>query len=298
MDYEELFGLEPEDTSETEEDTADVAADENGAEDDDGELEDANSESAEDAEGGEDEGGQTPEENAAYAAARRKAEAAAAAEVARVREEAAREKERAVAEVYRKMGLLNPHTGKPITNETEYEEYVASQAEQQKREFLSQSGMSEEEYHAFVAGLPEVAAARRKEAESAAILERIRQEEAEARLTAELSEIAKIDSSIKSVEDLAGAENYETFYALVQKGYSMVDAYKLANFEKLSGKAAAAERQRALTLAASKDHLKSTRARGEGAAVVPADVRAMYQALNKGATEAEIRAHYNRFLEK
>ena len=296
MDYEELFGLELEDTPETEEDAADVAADGNEPEDDDGELEDANPESAEDAEGGEAESGQTPEENAAYAAARRKAEAAAAAEVARVREEAAREKERAVAEVYRKMGLINPHTGKPITNEAEYEEYAEAQAEQQKREFLSQSGMSEEDYNAFVAGLPEVAEARRREAENAAAVQRMRQAEAEARLTAEINEIAKLDSKIKSVEDLANQENYDTFYDLVQKGYGMADAYKLANFDKLTGQAAAAERQKALTLAASKDHLKSTRARGEGATAVPADVRAMYRMLNPN--EAEIKAHYNRYLTK
>ena len=298
MDYEELFGLDPEDTPETEEDAADdEAVDENGAED--AALEVADSESAENAEGGDEaESEQTTEENAAYAAARRKAEAAAAAEVARVRAEAAKEKERAVAEAYRKMGLINPHTGKSITNEAEYEEYAARQAEQQKRDFLSQSGMSEEEYNAFVAGLPEVAEARRREAENAAAVQRMRQAEAEARITAEINEIAKLDSRIKSVEDLANQENYDTFYDLVKKGYSMVDAYKLANFDKLTSQTAAAERQKALTLAASKDHLRSTRARGEGAAAVPADVRAMYRMLNPDEAEAEIKAHYNKYLTK
>lgn len=297
MDYEELFGLDPEDTPETEEDAADdEAVDENGAED--AALEAADSESAENAEGGEAESEQTTEENAAYAAARRKAEAAAAAEVARVRAEAAKEKERAVAEAYRKMGLINPHTGKAITNEAEYEEYAARQAEQQKRDFLSQSGMSEEEYNAFVAGLPEVAEARRREAENTAAVQRMRQAEAEARISAEISEIAKLDSSIKSVGDLANQENYDTFYDLVKKGYSMVDAYKLANFDKLTSQTAAAERQKALTLAASKDHLRSTRARGEGAAAVPADVRAMYRMLNPDEAEAEIKAHYNKYLTK
>ena len=53
-----------------------------------------------------------------------------------------------------------------------------------------------------------------------------------------------------------------------------------------------------LHLLQGKQHMGQTKERGAGAVSVPAEVKEMYRALNPGATDAEIQAHYNRSHKK
>jgi hypothetical protein len=80
----------------------------------------------------------------------------------------------------------------------------------------------------------------------------------------------------------------------VKRGNTLADAYRLANFEALTSSTAAATRQAAINSMQGKQHMGQTKERGTGAVSVPADVKEMYRALNPGATDAEIQAHYNR----
>ena len=80
----------------------------------------------------------------------------------------------------------------------------------------------------------------------------------------------------------------------MKKGNSLLDAFKLANFETLSQGAAARARQAAINAAQSKQHLAQTQTRGKGAVTVPSDVRELYRTMNPGVTDAEIQAHYSR----
>ncbi len=295
INFEELFGMEPEEAegSENKEESADPqeADFEEGENDQEGAEPDRTDDEEKPRE-------QSDAENAAYAAARRKAEAERDAEIARIKAKAEAEKQEAIAEIYRKMKLIDPHTGKLITNSAEYEAYAARSSERQKAEFLEQSGMTEQEYNRFVESLPEVQEARRKAAEAAALAEKANAAEAEARIQEQLKEIQKLDESMKTLEDLAKMEAYEAFYGLVQKGYSMVDAYKLTNFDKLTQKAAGAEKQKALNLVNSKTHLEGTKARGEGAITVPAEVKVNYRIFMPKATDAEIEAHYRAYRKR
>lgn len=54
-------------------------------------------------------------------------------------------------------------------------------------------------------------------------------------------------------------ETYPKFYELVKKGNTLVDAYRLANFEALTSSAAAATRQAAINNLQSKQHMGKPR---------------------------------------
>ena len=89
------------------------------------------------------------------------------------------------------------------------------------------------------------------------------------------------------------------FYALVQKGNSFLDAFRLANYDRLTAQAAEAAKQQAQNLSRSKDHLTATTGqRGGGAISVPPDELRMFRELNPGASEADIQAYYNKYKGK
>ena len=146
---------------------------------------------------------------------------------------------------------------------------------------------------------PAIQALKKQQEQQAAADEQRRQAEAQARVNAELAEIHKLDPTINTVEDLLSMPGAKAFYDLVRKGNSFLDAYRLANFDRLTTARAEAARQQALNNARGKDHLTGTGTpQGTGAATVPPDVKAEYLAFNPDATDAEIQKHYNRYMEK
>lgn len=239
---------------------------------------------------------QTPEQNAQFAAARRKAEAERDAAIAKARQDAQAEAQRTIDEVFRNSGLTNPYTKKPITSKAEYDEYRARLEADRKARLLKKSGMSDDEFQEFVQGLPEVK--RAKEAQEAAetAARQAREQQAKLKVEEQLKEISALDPSIQELKDLAKMETYPKFYELVKRGNTLTDAFKLANYEALTGRAAAASRQAAINSAQGKQHLSPTTQRGAGAVSVPADVKAEYLAFNPDATDAEIQQHYNRYV--
>ena len=292
IDYGALFGI---DEGGKEQEAADPATDETtqaqGAEEQEAadpaeeETQDTSAdtaqETAEDGEEHSETGKQTPEQNAAFAAARRKAEAERDAAVEKARTDAQEEARRTIDEAFRNSGLVNPYTKKPITSKAEYDEYRQRFDAERKARVLKKSGMSDEEFDAFVNDLQEANEA-----------------QAKVKVDEQLKEIGKLNPNIRELKDLAAMETYPKFYELVKKGNTLVDAYRLANFEALTSSAAAATRQAALNNLQGKQHMGQTKERGAGAMSVPAEVKEMYRALNPGATDAEIQAHYNRSHKK
>lgn len=253
------------------------------------------------AEGGEESRGadrQTPEQNAAFAAVRRKAEAERDAAVEKARTDAREEARRTIDEAFRNSGLVNPYTKQPITSKAEYDAYRQRYDAERKASVLKKSGMSDAEFSAFIDGLPEVQQA--KAAQKAAEQARRAAMETQAKLRTEeeLKEIGKLNPNIRELRDLTTMETYPRFLELVKRGNTLLDAYRLANIDALTSGAAAATRQAAINAVQSKRHMGQTKERGAGALRVPEDVRAMYRALNPGATDAEIQAHYNRSHKK
>lgn len=146
-----------------------------------------------------------------------------------------------------------------------------------------------ERLQAAIDRLPQVQQARQQ---AQAARREAEQLQAKLKVEEQLRQIAQLDPTVKSLSDLTRQPNYKTLYRLVQKGNTLTDAYKLANYDALIQSAAAASRQAAVNAATGKNHLQQTTTRGAGAVQVPAEVRELYRAFNPGVTDSEIQAHY------
>lgn len=230
--------------------------------------------------------------DAQFAAARRKAEAERDAAIARAKEDAQKQ----VDEFFKNSGLMNPYTGHPITTRAEYEAYRERFEADQKAKLMEKAGITQEEFQAFVQGLPEVRAARQAKAEAEAAARQAREQEAKARVDEQLRQIQAIDPTVKELGDLAKLNTYPKLYDMVKRGYSLLDAYRLANYDTLTQRAAEASRKAAINSVQSKQHLKATESRGGGAIPVPDSVLEEYRVLNPGATKEEIQKHYQSYM--
>ena len=230
--------------------------------------------------------------DAQFAAARRKAEAERDAAIAQAKEDAQKQ----VDEFFKTSGLMNPYTGQPITTRAEYEAYRERFEADQKAKLMEKAGITQEEFQAFVQGLPEVRAARQAKAEAEAAARQAREQEAKARVDEQLRQIRAIDPTVKELGDLAKLDTYPKLYDMVKRGYSILDAYRLANYDTLTQRAAEASRKAAINSVQSKQHLKATESRGGGAIPVPDSVLEEYRALNPGATKEEIQKHYQSYM--
>ena len=237
-----------------------------------------------------DEQKQTPDQNAAFAAARRKAEQ----ELARYKQEEQQRTAAAVDAAIASMGMTDD-AGKPITTKAEMDAFNARRAEERRTQVLSDTGMNEAEFQQFVDNLPQVRAAKDAAARAAEAERRANDSAAKAAVEEQIKAIGALDPSVKTLEDVLRLPNYQQIYARVQKGASLKDAFILENFDALRAKDAAAGRQAALNATATKGHLAPTQTRGQGAQTVPADVKALYRELNPDATDAEIQNHYNKY---
>lgn len=302
IDYGAVFGVDlganeqeaaaPADTNEAqgekEQEVAVPAAEEEPAE---SEAENGDTEEADKTE-------QTPEMRAKFAAIRRKAEADRDAAIAKMKADLEADKQKAMDEMYANSGIYNPYTKKQITNKQEYDEYIAQRQAEQKQQMMRKAGMNEDAYKEFVDSLPEVQEARQAKMAAEAAQKAANEEAAKVRIDEQIKAINAIDPSINSLEDISKMPTYDRFYELVKRGNTLVDAYRLANIDNLVQGAASASRQMAIKSANGKQHLEKTQARGQGAVMVPEDIKAQYLMFNPAATDAEIQAHYNRHIKK
>lgn len=293
IDYSEVFGVEPETGVEEQEAAAPA---EQGVEEREA-AEPAVEEHEEETDVGEPAQEKT-EEDARYAAARRKAEADRDAEIERVRREAREATSRAVDDAIRSSGMVDPYLGKPITSKAELDAYLTRHQEEQAEAMQKKAGLTREQYQAFVNSLPEVRQARQAQAQAEDQAKQIREQTARARIEEQIREISALDPSVKSLGDLTKLESYPRLREMVQRGNTLVDAYKLANYDALTQRAAEASRKAAVRAAAGKEHLSTTVQRGTGAVTVPEDVKAEYKAFNPDATDEEIQKHYQKYVKK
>lgn len=236
------------------------------------------------------------DEDTRFAAARRRAEAERDAAIAKARQDAQAEAQKTIDQFFANSGLVNPYTRQPIQSKAEYEAYRARFEAERKQELMQKSGMSPEEYQTYVNDLPEVRAARQAKEAADKAARQAREREAKIRVEEQLKEIQTIDPSVKDIRDLSRMETYPKLYDLVKRGYSISDAYKLANYDTLTARKAEASKQAVINAAKSKEHLSTTKSRGSGAASVPADVAADYRLWNPDMTDEEIQKDYQKYL--
>lgn len=145
------------------------------------------------------------------------------------------------------------------------------------------------------------AAARRKaEEERDRVIARVRHEEMQSRaryeLREQLREINAIDPSVQTIEDILTRPTGARFEELVQRGNTLTDAFRLANIDELTYAAARAARQEVLASVSSKEHMRRSTSRGQGAAAVPREVAQQYRILYPKASDEEIARHYNEYI--
>ena len=120
-----------------------------------------------------------------------------------------------------------------------------------------------------------------------------------ARMVAEeqIRAIADMDGDIRSVEDLMNMPEYGDFYGRVQKGMSLVDAYKLTRWDALMDRAAKAAARETMQSVASRQHLTAVAGQpGVGDfSAVPPDVAEGFRQARPGITDGEIRRRYRKY---
>lgn len=239
---------------------------------------------------------QTREENSRFAEQRRRY----AQELQRQRAGEAERTKAAVDAAIASLGIKDSN-GNVITSKEALETAQAERAKAQRSAKLKRLGLDEGTFNDIVNEAvnnhPDVRAAKQA-AESARMAEeKASNERAKQAFDADIRTISeKYDPSIKSFADLASSENYADLSKYVREnGLSLVDAYRLANLEKIRAKEIGAARQGAINDINSKSHMQSMGAPiGAGAAAVPARTMQMYRSM--GYSDADATAAYNKFL--
>ena len=129
--------------------------------------------------------------------------------------------------------------GYGIKSEEDYKRYMAQQETDARNARLENAGLSSEDIIVAVNSLPEMETIRK----ITAAQQQKFQDEA---LDYAVKAISEIDPDIKSLNDLENSPTKDKFEELVGRGYSLPDAYILANYQKLVEKGAAAAQQQTI----------------------------------------------------
>ena len=227
---------------------------------------------------------QSAEENARYAAIRRRAE-----------EEAKRKYESRIMTMNQKVaalcqGLTNPVTGQPISNVEEYFDALAAQQRKANEQELEEKGVDPKLIDRMIAQNPVVMQAQQ-------VIEQNQMMATEQRLQNDLAELSKIDPNIKGIHDLAEMPNFPQMLEYLErnKNASIVDAYKVFNFDTIMQHTNDSARQQAINQMRGKSHLAT---QPQGIATdnddveVPAEI--MKSMKEDGKTEKQIRETYRK----
>lgn len=250
----------------------------------------------------------TPEERRVNAARRRQQEKQAAidAAVADARREEQDRAAEALTDLFAQAGMKNNFTGEAITNLEQFRAWQKQYREDQFQRDLAAGKLTLEGLNEMVAEHPIVkqfqTAMQQNQQPQTPEATDAQQTEAqravdEARISQEIAEIGKLDPTVKSLSDILNGPNAKEFYEHVNKGHNFLDAYRLANFERLTTAKAQAAGRQAMINDRGKDHMRgANNSRGTGALSVPSKDMAMFRTFNPNATEAQIQAYYNKYM--
>jgi len=261
-----------EDTGEEVQEAADLAEDESEA---------TEGETGVEEEGAAEPNQQSAEENARYAAIRRKAEA-----------DAQRRYEAEMGQMNQQIaamcsGITHPLTGQPITNVHDYIDALAIQQRQANEAELQEKGVDPALINRMIETNPVVMQAQQViESNNAAM--------AGAALQRDLAELSKIDPNIKDINDLANMPTFPQMLDFVARneGVSIVDAYKVFNFGNAIHQTNQAARQQAINQMRGKDHLATQNGVTQEDDYVEVPPEIMSRWKSEGKTEKQIRSLY------
>lgn len=229
---------------------------------------------------------QSDEENARYAAARRKAE----------QEFAERQKAQDLEFERRFKGYENPITHEPIRSQKDYLEALDAQEKLQFEQSLASGNVDTDALNSYIekqiSNNPVVLQAQ-------AVMEANQKAQAEAALNECVKEISKIDSSVKSLDDIVSAPNYDEILGYVQKGMDLTSAYKVANFDRLMANTTAGAKQATINNMKGMQHLNQTNGLNvgnDGEVDIPQSELGIWQRAFPDLSLKELKAKYNRVI--
>ena len=216
--------------------------------------------------------------NAIYAQARRAAE---------------RRMEGINSRVSRRFGnMKNPETGQPIRTAEDYFDALEAQERVNARRQIEERGVDPALIDQMISNNPVIRQAQE-------VLHENTMREGERELSEQIQQISAIDPLVKSLADIAKMETFPQFDAYVRRGLSLPEAYRLANFESLSQRDAAASRQAAINAAKGKSHLSPIGGgMGEASHMVeiPNEELGLWQEVYPELSYKELREKYNKSL--
>ena len=227
---------------------------------------------------------QSAEENAQYAAMRRRAEAEAQKKFDGIMG-ALNQRVSAMCN-----GVTHPVTGQPVTNVMEYFDALEIQERKAREEELKEKGLDPSYIDRAIASNPTVLQAQQ-------ILRHQQEAAAAMAIQNDFAEIQRIDPSIKSLEDVPNLN--EVVRYVERNNVSIVDAYKVINYDILTQNTKNAGRQAAINQMRGKDHLAS---QNTGVATdnnddveVPSEIMARMKA--EGKTEKQIKELFKKTVQ-
>lgn len=201
-----------------------------------------------------------------------------------------------MAVFFEKAKLKNTLTGQPITSMDDFNAWKRDFGAAKLQKDLKDGTLTPETLDKVISESPSMQRIKqllerneqaRQESENAA---------AQAKIDAELQEINKLDSSIRTIKDLLTMPEAKEFYEYVRRGNTFIDAFHLINRKRQTAETG---KQQPIGAVREKSHLRTAgTSRGAGAAAIPAEEMKLFKLLNPQATEAEIQAYYNKSKQK
>lgn len=238
---------------------------------------------------------QSDEDNAKYAAARRKAEQEKELAVKEAIEKAKAEIRAQYDNMIASSGLLNPYTKSPVKSVDDFKGWQEAYSKEQSaylKEKLEEAGMDEEEIDQLISSHPAVREAQQLKMQLEQHEKEVQEQRYRGIIEESLKQIQEYDPSIKSIKDLAESEHGKEIEEKIKQGYSISDAWKLANLDMIVQRQAKAAKIETTKNIASKEHLEKSGQRGQNQITVPQDVVNEYRKFNPKATIEQIQKHY------
>lgn len=132
--------------------------------------------------------------------------------------------------------------------------------------------------------------------EAEKIIQENKEKEREKYVLEQVEMINKLDSKIKSLDDISNLPNCDGIIDKVNKGYSLYDAYVLENLSNIKLETLNAAKANVINNVNSKGHIKTSSGGSNQQHTVPNDILAMYRKNMPKWSDQQIIDHYNKTL--
>ena len=190
-------------------------------------------------------------------------------------------------------GMKNPETGQPIQTVEDYFDALDAQERMEARQKMEQNGIDPDMLDQMINNSPVMRQAQE-------ILRENQLNEGRRELDSQIREISEFFPEVQSLADVAKMDTFPVFDAYVRNGLSLVDAFKLANFDAMSQRNAAATKQAAINAAKGKSHLSPVGVGADGQTTqlvdIPQEARSVWEEAYPELSYKELKEKYNRSL--